>query len=159
MTSQPTQQEKMENLETHVRTCKTRGPYSSSFSSFASIFASIFAILFVSIFSSLFASALANNKINLSARFIAVAKQLCASFITVAKQLCASFIAVAKQLCASFIAAAKQLRSMFQCQEMCYMLQQDHQMMIQLMSLLPVKNKQEKEEIRLSVCYLRLQPW
>jgi hypothetical protein len=57
---------------------------------------------------------------------------------------------------------------MFQCQEMCYMLQQDHgklqfqqdhHMMIQLMSLLPLKNKQEKEEIRLSVCYLRLQPW
>ena len=52
--------EKKENLNTNVRTCKERGPFSSSFAGIlASIYATIFTILFVSI--------IAYNKTSLSA--------------------------------------------------------------------------------------------
>ena len=91
--------------------------------------------MFVSVIASLFASVIANNKTSLSASFIA------------------------SQLC-----------SVLQYQEMCYSLQQDPRklqyqpghMMIQLMSFLTSQNEQgitlqnvqEKEEMRLSACYL-----
>ena len=59
-----TQHEKKENLNTHVRTCKERGPFSSSFAGIlASIYTTIFTILFVSI--------IAYNKTSSSASLIA----------------------------------------------------------------------------------------
>ena len=141
MTNLPTQQEKKENFKTRetIKTRKTRGPFSSSFvssivSSFVSIFESIVTILFVSIFASLFAIIIANYKMSLTASIIA------------------------SQLC-----------SVFLCQEMCYSLQQDQgtlqyqpDQMILLMSLLASQKEQgitlqyvrEKEEMRLSDCYL-----
>ena len=111
-----------------MRTCKDPSAALLAFASlFVSLFAGIFASLFFSIFASLFASIIANNKSSLTASIIA------------------------SQLCL-----------MLQRQELCYSLQQDQgkfqfqpdHMMIQLMSLLTLKNKQEKEEMHPSVCRL-----